>query len=133
MQKRKFKNSKKDTTPATRADVKEIVTEIVEKSIISLVPPIIENKINKLVPVMIDTGIENFAVMIKRSFDDVYLRFDAIDGRLNELMFFKNNAEKSFYNLQTDFTDLKTRIVNVETRLERIEPKLDAIAIMQIQ
>jgi len=107
-----MKKKKKNLGPATKADVEEIVTK----------------------------NIDNFAAIMKRSFDDVYQsfddvyqRFDGIEGQLTKVLTkaefdpFKKETERSFYYLQTDVTDLKSKMTKVESRLERVEGGLGSI------
>jgi hypothetical protein len=100
------------TSPyATKADVAEIVTEAFEK----------------------------FAIIMKRSFDDVYMRFDMVDARFdgvdarmnafveNEFLPFKRNTEQSFYEIKTDIGHIKVRLGKVEGGLIVTNAKLDGV------
>ena len=125
------KKLKRDSTPATKTDVKEIVTSIIK----TLVPSMIRLGIKTLVPSMIDTKIERLAIMTKKGFDDINERMatkEELHAFHNDMNFFKGQTETSLYHIQTDVTELKSKMTNVESRLDRIEPKLDSIAIMQI-
>jgi len=89
---------------ATKADVKEIVTE----------------------------AFENFAQIMKRSFDDVYMRFDMVDARMNsfvenEFLPFKRDTEQSFYELRADMGHVKSRLGKVEGGLVITNAKLDEV------
>jgi hypothetical protein len=96
-----MKKGKKDSTPVTKADVKEIVTEIITEAF------------------------DSFAIIVKKGFDDVNDRMVTKE----EFYPFKKATETSFYNLQTDVTDLKTRMTRVENRLDRVEYRLDSVEV----
>jgi hypothetical protein len=77
---------------ATRRDVEEIVTKI----------------------------IDNFAIMVKRGFDECAKKQD-IDEFRNEMYEFKANIEPAVYTLQADMVDVKSILTKVEIRLTHVE------------
>lgn len=91
--------SKPRSQLATKSDVREIVTEI----------------------------IDNFAVMVKRGFDDIHERmvtkeeFNEFRAQMNA---FKDSTEPALCSLQTDMLDVKSRLTKVETRLTGVEDGL---------
>lgn len=90
---------------ATKADVREIVTE----------------------------AFDSFALIMKRSFDDVYGRLDTMDNRMDGLVTkdefqpFKKETEQSLYELKTDVGHIKNRLGKVGTRLDGMENRLDVM------
>ncbi|MFA6158274.1 MAG: hypothetical protein WC763_01450 [Candidatus Paceibacterota bacterium] len=95
---------------ATKSDVREIVTEV----------------------------IDNFAIMMKRSFDDINDRmvtkeeFNEFKAEMHEfkdemhefktnMLEFKDGTEPALYSLQTDMLDVKSRLTKVETGLTNVE------------
>jgi len=63
-------------SPATKADVREIVTEVVTTLIPSIVTPIVETIVSR--------EIDKLAGMVKRGFDEVYERLASKED-VNEL------------------------------------------------
>lgn len=110
---RKNSPSKPHSDLATKSDVREIVTEI----------------------------IDGFAVMVKHGFDDIHERmvtkeeFNEFKAEMHEfkaemyefktnMLEFKNSTEPVLYSLQTDMIDVKSRLTKVETRLTGVEDGL---------
>ncbi len=92
---RKNPPSKPHSDLATKGDVREIVTEI----------------------------IDNFAVMVKRGFDDIHERMvtkEEFNEFRAEMYNFKANIEPAVYTLQTDMLDVKSRLTKVETGLKDV-------------
>ncbi len=100
-----MKRSVNNPPYATKADVKEIVTE----------------------------AFDSFAQIMKRSFDDVYGRFDAADIRMDGLVTkdefqpFKRETEQSLYELKTDVGHIKNRLDRVETRLDGMDTRFETV------
>jgi hypothetical protein len=96
---RKNPPSKPHSDLATKSDVREIVTEI----------------------------IDNFAVMVKCGFDDIHERmvtkeeFNEFKAEMHEfktnMLEFKDGTEPVLYSLQTDMLDVKSRLTKVETEI----------------
>jgi len=89
---RKKSSSKQYGQLATKSDVREIVTEI----------------------------IDNFAIMVKRGFDDINERMvtkEEFNEFKAEMYDFKANTEPAIYALQTDMLDVKSRLTKVETEI----------------
>jgi hypothetical protein len=89
-----MKRKKSSSTPydqlATKSDVREIVTEI----------------------------IDNLATMMKHSFDDINERMltkEEFNEFRAEMRAFKAKVEPVPYTLQTDMLDIKSRLTKVET------------------
>ncbi|MFA6158916.1 MAG: hypothetical protein WC763_04840 [Candidatus Paceibacterota bacterium] len=103
------KQSLTQNEPLTKDDVENIVTRV----IVTIVPPIVTAIMEKIV----DERLDKFAIMVKRSFDDINERMVTKD-EFNE---FKGDTEQALYYLQSDVTDLKGRMSKVENRLDGVE------------
>jgi hypothetical protein len=75
---------------------------------------------------VISSEFEKFAGMIHRSFLDLQERM-VTKTEFNE---FKDNTERSLYDLKTVVIDLKDKLVRVEKRLDSIEPKVESFVYM---
>ncbi len=121
--------TRKDSDTATRGDVKEIVTEVVSTAFthftLHVLPPIIESVVVPVVERIVDEKINEFAGIVKRSFEHIEDQMVTKD----EFYPFKESTERSFYYLQTDVDDLKTRMGRVENRLDKVESKIDSLEV----
>lgn len=82
------------------------------------------------VQTIVDKGFEKFAIVMKRSFDDIELRLVTKDEFVpfrDEMIGFKKSTEQTLYEIQSDTSDLRNRMGRVENRLDVLENKMDDI------
>lgn len=78
---------------------------------------------------IVDDAFDSFARIMKRCFDDVYLRMDGMVEK-HDFELFKKTTDQSLYELKMDTSELKDRTGHVENRLGAVETKLDSVVSM---
>ncbi len=84
----------------------------------------VESIVTRIVTSVVNEAIDNFAIIVGRSFADTQAQINGITVELHE---FKGNTERALYSLQTDTTDLKDEIKKVKIRLDKVEDHCDTM------